>query len=292
MSVRKALIDIAKAALIAISPKAFNRMYYRYFVGTSCNIKNPVKFSDKLLWLKLYWRDESAKICADKLEVRKYIKEKGYGDTLIPLIGAFAAADDMDVSSLPEKFVLKANHGSAWNIICRDKSEHDWEQEKKKIKNWLATDYYYCFGEWVYKGMKPMIVCEELLHQEGSEDINDYKILCFSGEPKVIFTYMDRSNNGGESAFYDMNWNLLPAYSARFSRASGAVPRPMQLEFMLRMARDLSEGFPHVRIDLYEVNGAVYFGEMTFFTSAGFCKFSPPEYDVELGSCLTLPERS
>jgi hypothetical protein len=290
----KNILKLAKSALIYFSPKVFNLLYYRYSLKEKCDLRNPIKFTEKLVWLKLYWHDPRATVCADKYLVREFLEEKGYTDLLIPLIGVYESVEDIDIDALPDQFVLKATHGSGWNIIVTDKSQYDWIFEKKKMSKWLKTNYYYGFGETQYKEMTPRIVCEQMLREtNGSGSLTDYKIICFNGEPYVIFTYIDRDTDTIGCAYYDLTWNRLESHTAgKFKSANRDIEKPVSLERMLDIARKLSEGFPEVRVDLYEVEGKIYFGELTFFDTAGFCKFSPPEYDNVLGEQLLLPNKT
>ena len=224
-------------------------------------------------------------ICADKYEVRQYLENKGYGYLLNDLISVYESEKDIDVSKLPEKFVLKGSHGSGWNLIVKDKNKIKWKPWKLVMKSWLKQNLYYYGREWVYKDMKPRIICEKYLEDKNGE-LLDYKIYCFNGKPKFIQVDVDRFTNHTAN-YYDCEWNTMP-FQYGDENSNRVIERPENLDEMIIISKDLSREFPHVRVDLYEVNGKLYFGELTFFTASGACEFSPEKYDLIIGSWLEL----
>lgn len=260
------------------------KLHYNTF-SKEPNLENPKTFNEKLQWLKLNYRNNLMPICADKYEVRQYLENKGYGYLLNDLISVYESEKDIDVSKLPEKFVLKGSHGSGWNLIVKDKNKIKWKPWKLVMKSWLKQNLYYYGREWVYKDMKPRIICEKYLEDKNGE-LLDYKIYCFNGEPKFIQVDVDRFTNHTAN-YYDCEWNTMP-FQYGDENSDRVIERPENLDEMIIISKDLSKEFPHVRVDLYEVNGKLYFGELTFFTASGACEFSPEKYDLIIGSWLEL----
>lgn len=260
-------------------------------IGRRLNLVNPKTFNEKIQWLKLYWHNDLAEKCADKYSVREYVREKGLGETLNELIGVYESVYEIKPTELPEQFVLKATHGSGWNIICRDKASLDWDSAFKQMEKWMRKNYYFSSLEWVYKNIKKRIICERYLAGEDGDPPIDYKILCFNGEPKCLFLCTDRfSDTGLKVDFYDLDWNKLP-FCRFYPNSDYIAERPEKLDEMIEISRRLAEGFPFVRIDLFAVKDKIFFGEMTFFPGSGLEPFEPEEYDYVLGQWLELPER-
>lgn len=263
---------------------------YRHFVGKDLNLDNPKTFSEKLSWMKLHWYDENAATCVDKYLVRNYIEEKGLGYLLNELYAVYDSPDNIDVSLLPEKFVLKTTHDSGEHLIfCNgNKKSIDWKLVKKKLKRWLSVDYCYVSGEWPYHTNQPRVVCEKLLEDKERGDIVDYKFFCFNGKPQLIF-YGSNRREHVHADLYDLDWNLLPIRYV-YDGSGKASPKPKQLQEMLRYAEILSQDFPFVRVDFYEVEGKTVFGELTFFPSGGCRYFEPDDVNYWLGDLIKLPD--
>ena len=259
-------------------------LYYSYF-DKNLNLENPKTFNEKINWMKLNYKTEKATICADKYEVRKYLEDRGYKWLLNDLIGVYENVDEIDVDKLPNRFVLKATHGSGWNLIVKNKNNIKWNPWKLIMKSWLKQNFYYYGREWVYKNMKPRIICEKYLEDRNGE-LLDYKVYCFNGEPKFIQVDVDRFGNHTGN-YYDINWNDMP-FQYGYENSGRIIDKPKNLKEILNISRDLSKEFPHVRVDFYEVNGKLYFGELTFFTASGTAKFKPEKYDEIVGSWLKL----
>ncbi|MDM0995605.1 ATP-grasp fold amidoligase family protein [Clostridium perfringens] len=259
-------------------------LYYSYF-DKDLNLENPKTFNEKINWMKLNYKNEKATICADKYEVRKYLEDRGYKWLLNDLIGVYENVDEIDVDKLPNRFVLKATHGSGWNLIVKNKNNIKWNPWKLIMKSWLKQNFYYYGREWVYKNMKPRIICEKYLEDRNGE-LLDYKVYCFNGEPKFIQVDVDRFGNHTGN-YYDINWNDMP-FQYDDENSGRIIDKPKNLKEILDISRDLSKEFPHVRVDFYEVNGNLYFGELTFFTASGTAKFKPEKYDEIVGSWLKL----
>lgn len=268
--------------------KLINKNFKKRF-GRKVNFKNPEYYNDKIQWLKLYWRDPLATKCADKYEVRDYVKEKIGERYLNELLGVYESVEKIDLDKLPQSFVLKGTHGSGYNIICKNKDKMNWETEYKKMKTWLKESYYLKQREWVYKNIKPRIIAERYIEENESGQLKDYKIYCFDGEPKIIGVVFNQSTNT-KSNFYDLDWNLLDKEIGYPSDPSAIISKPDTLDEMLELSRKLSKDFPHVRVDFYDINNKVIFGELTFTSENGMGRFHPPEFEKELGSYLNLPK--
>lgn len=265
--------------------------YWRYFIEIRrvLNLKNPKTFTEKLQWLKLFDRNPINRSLVDKYEVRSYVKNKLGDAFLIPLLGVYDSVEEIDFSRLPKAFVLKCVHGSGWNIICRDKTKLDIALSKQKLSKWMGENFYYRTREWVYKDIKPRIICEKFISEGSSQGLIDYKFFCFHGEPKYVRVDVDRFANHG-AAFYNLNWELQP-FSANLYSYSGIadnLTRPKNLNEMVEAAKKLSEGLKFVRVDLYSAQGKIFFGEMTFFPGNGFIKFNPYTYDRKIGDLLII----
>ena len=288
-SIRSSFYNIARHILISVSPAAFDKLFYLMKLKRVCNLKTPSRLSEKIMWLKRNWYDDKAVILADKYRVRKYLQEKGYNHMLIPLLAVYSSPDEFKQKELPRQFVLKASHGSGMNLICRSSSDINEKAVKKVIGKWLRTNYYYQCAEEHYAHMPPSVVCEKLMTQPGHASLTEYKIMCYNGVPKQIMVYYDRDEGSACSCVYDTHWNLIPVHSGIYERGDREVPKPLRLDEMLMFASEMSCGFPHLRVDLYEVSGHIYFGEFTFFHNAGVCCFKPDSYDKTFGEQLALP---
>ncbi|VDN46166.1 conserved protein of unknown function [Petrocella atlantisensis] len=251
----------------------------------------PVKYNDKLQWLKLYWRDSKATLCADKYEVRKIIENTIGAQYLNELIAVYDKVEDIDINQLPDSFVLKGTHGSGFNIICKDKKELDWPKAQKIMRHWLKRNYHWTKREWVYKDIKPRIVCEKYLEEMDVGELRDYKIFCFNGEPKVIEVDFDRFV-AHKRNIYDLDWNLLEGEIKYPRDPHYIIEKPDKLKEMLDLSRILAQGFPHVRVDFYIVEDRLYFGELTFFHESGTGAFRPEAFEIEMGNWIELPTRN
>ena len=260
--------------------------------GEVLHLDNPQTFNEKIQWMKLYDSTPLKTRLADKYLVRDWVKEKIGEEYLIPLLGVWENFDDIDFDKLPNQFVLKANHGSGWNIIVKDKNEFDKKEAKSKFDEWLHTNFAYQSGfELQYKDIKPLIIAEKYLATE-ENDLQDYKFLCFSGEVKYIWVDKDRYTNHKRNLF-DPNWNLLPekisegyVYENWFP-----CPKPKNLDKMLEFAKLLSKGMNFVRVDFYEHDNNLYFGEMTFTSASGLHIFSPKDFNLQLGELIQLGQK-
>lgn len=270
---------------VLVPDKTYISRQYRLKTGKVLNLNHPVTFNEKLQWLKLNWRKNIFTACADKYEVRNYVETRVGKGILNELHGVYLRPESIELSSLPDKFVLKVTHGSGQNVICMDKSKLDWKKTCDDLKTFLALNHYYHGREWPYKNIPPRIVCEKYLEEDGDLP-KDYKFFCFNGEPKVIQVDTGRFQEHQRN-MYDTDWNPLN-FSLQYPQGE-TVDKPSRLKEMLEYAKSLSEDMPFVRVDFYQVNDRVIFGEMTFFPENGNGRFSPDTYDALLGSYLKLP---
>ena len=257
--------------------------------GYKLNLDNPQTFNEKIQWLKLYYRNPLMTKCADKVGVREYIKEKIGEEYLVPIIGVYNSVDEIDFDTLPNKFVMKVNWGSGQNIIVADKSKINIKQKKQQLVEWMRQENnnYYGSLEWVYKDIKPKIIIEEFL--DFDDDLIDYKIMCYNGQPKNLFTCSER-NSSLKVTFFDLNWNKLP-FTRLYPTSKIDIEKPIFYNNMLRIAKILAEPFPFVRVDFYCIKNKLYIGEMTFYPGAGYEPFNPIEWDYKLGEMLNLPQK-
>ncbi|MFD3155946.1 ATP-grasp fold amidoligase family protein [Haloimpatiens sp. FM7330] len=271
--------------------KQMVKLQYKIATGRKLNLKKPKRFTEKLQWYKLYYRDPLMTQCADKYSVREYIKSKGYEDILIPLYGVYDKSDDIDFNKLPNKFVLKTTNGSHTNILCEDKSKLDIEDTRQKLNYYLKIWNSKLGREWAYYNIKPRIICEKLLDKDENDDLIDYKFYCFNGEPFCLNIIEGRnSKNKMKLAIYNTKFEKLPYTDISFKESQTNAVKPNNFNKMVEIARDLSKDFPHVRVDLYNVNGHIFFGELTFYEASGYECFKPDKFDFILGEKFILPQ--
>lgn len=272
-----------------IPDKLFLKWKYRWFFNKKLNLENPQTFNEKLQWLKLHDRNPMYTNLVDKYEVRKYLSKTIGDEYLVPSLGVYDKFDDIDFDKLPNQFVIKCTHDSGGVVICDDKSKLDLEKTRKKIKRCLKRNYYYANREWPYKNIKPRIIIEEyLLDKENPKcDLVDYKVMCFNGEPKIIFTCTDRYDKGLKVTFFDLEWNKLP-FERHYPSSKSNIEKPKKLKEMIELSRRMAKKFKFIRLDWYEVNNRLYFGEYTFYPGSGFEEFTPNEVDKEIGDLLEL----
>lgn len=277
------------SALRFIPDEPMLRLQYRIKCGRNLNLKDPKRYTEKIQWYKLYYRDPVMQQCADKYQVRKYIESKGLGYLLNDLYDVFETPEDIRLDPLPEQFVLKLSNGSGTNLLCRDKTELQLPEVQQKFRDFLVQSGSSAGREWVYSGGKKVIVAEKLLEDPNrpGQDLRDYKILCFNGEPEYIICVDGRYTDHYCHVVYDTGWNKQDVVIGQSSNTAN-YRKPETLEEMLEIARILSRDFPAVRIDLYDIGGKIVFGEMTYFPWSGYMKFEPDEFDFVLGEKFKL----
>lgn len=275
-----------------IPADAFLKRMYKITMGRDLNLENPVYYTEKLQWLKLYDHRAEYTTMVDKYEVKKYVADRIGEQYVIPLLGVWDRVDDIDFESLPERFVLKTTHDSGAIVICKDKYTFDVKAAKKKLDHYLKRRYYDCNREWPYKNVKPRVIAEVYMEDSKYKELRDYKFFTFGGVPQVLYIAQGRGKGEPTVAdFFDMNFNHLP-FTIDHDMADTPPDKPECFEEMKRLAAILSEGTPQLRVDFYEVDGRVYFGEMTFFHCSGNEAFHPEEWDKIFGDWVVLPDKN
>ena len=272
--------------------KMYLKLKYYQRMHKRLNLKNPKTYNEKLQWLKLYYRNPLYTKLVDKYEVKSYVKNLIGAQHIIPTLGVWESFDEIDFSKLPNQFVLKCTHDSGGLVICKDKETLDMNTARKKINASLKRNYYWHTREWQYKDVKPRIIAEQYMVDESGYELKDYKFFCFDGVVKALFIATDRTAEGEETKFdfYDADFNHLPVKNGH-ENSNKILQRPDGFEEMKRIASVLSKGIPQVRVDLYNVNGQIYFGELTFSHWGGMTPFTPEEWDYTFGEWITLPEK-
>lgn len=278
-----------------ISDEKAVRKYYFNGTGKELNLENPVTFCEKLNWYKLKVHDPLMVQCADKIGVREYAAEKGYGENVNKVYGIYSDVKDIDISKLPDRFVIKAAHGTHMQIIVNDKSAINWKQAKMEMKSWLKQDIYWRGREWVYKDMPKRIIIEKYLEDETGE-LRDYKFFCFHGKPYYLQYDIGRFAKQQYRNYYDMNGTLLQISDGTPNLPT--EPFPLDDETFQKMkliAENLSSSFQQVRVDFYCCNRKIYIGEMTFYDGGGSTLFTPNEWNTKFSEnwevCSISPNR-
>lgn len=266
-------------------------MRYRMKLHRWPDLKDPKLYTEKIQWLKLYDRKPQYTKMVDKYEAKEYIADIVGEEYIIPTLGVWDSFDEIDFEKLPDRFVLKCTHNSGGVVVCLDKQSFDIEKARQIIESCLAKNYYWHSREWQYKNVKPRIIAEEYLYDTDHPDdsIMDYKFLCFDGEPKLLY-YAEENTDDPYSDIYDMDFRKL---ELQFPEPNSPVvaSKPEHFEKMKELAGKLSKGFPHLRVDFYDVNGKLYVGELTFYHCAGIFEIKPQSWDRILGDWITLPKK-
>ena len=290
-NLKKNLILTPFNILYKINPELDLKILFRMKLGYPLNINNPKTFNEKLQWIKLYDKNQLMPKCCDKYTVRKHIENKGYKYILNELLWEGFNPMDIPFDALPDKFVIKVTHGSTFNIIVKDKNKLNKDDVIKKCQKWLKAKFIPCYGEWFYGLEKPRIIVEKFIESSAPYGILDYKFFCFNGKVKCIYVSTSKEEDDSYCIdYYDANWNLMNLRRTGH-KSLGKIEKPKGFEEMKKIAEDLSKDFLHVRVDFFYENEKIYFGEMTFTTSAGFGKIDPFEYDVEMGSWLDISKK-
>lgn len=274
-----------------IPDKYYLKLKYKNKTGKKLNLDAPVTFNEKLQWLKLNDRNSIYTAMVDKYNVKEYVSRIIGKQYIIPTIGVFDSFSDIDFKILPNQFVIKCTHDSGGLVVVDDKENFDINLARKKINSYLKTNYYYRGREWPYKNVKPRILVEKYMIDKKTNELRDYKFFCFNGTVKFFKVDFNRFIKH-QANYYDRNATLL-----RFGEATcppdykKEIIMPNNLKKMIQLAEKLSDGIPFVRVDFYDVNGGIYFGEMTFFPASGFGKFIPEEWDAIIGDMLKLPTK-
>lgn len=277
-----------------VSDETYLKWRYRFIFDKKLNLDNPKGFNEKINWLKIYNRNPLYPRLVDKAEVKKIVAERIGEEHIIPTYGVWNRFEDIDFDMLPSQFVLKSTNGGGGSgvVICTDKSTFNKAEAKAKLEKSMCFNWKY-EREWVYRDVSPRIIAEKYMFNEDGSDLVDWKIFCFNGDPKVLFYASDRYTKGEPLKFdwYDMDLNHLPIKSHGIPQTNKELKMFPEWEEMKETARKLSQGFPHVRVDLYLINHKVYFGELTFFHDGGVVALEPEEWEYTLGSWIKLPEK-
>lgn len=265
-----------------------NYMWNNQAMPYRLNIENPRTFNEKIQWLKLYWYNPTARICANKLHVKEYVRQCGIEEILNNTIDVYDDVKQIRWDELPNQFVMKSTHDSGHIVICKNKEDIDIKQAEKKMQKWIKEDYFYV-GEWQYAGEKK-IICEEYIQPADGVDLTDYKFFCFNGEPKFVQVDIGRYTKHRRN-YYDLSWNLLDIKITYEIEKDMKICKPKSFDKMVEYARKLSQEFGFVRVDLYDNDGKVIFGELTFFPGGGYEPVVPYEMDCKIGDMIKLPNK-
>lgn len=261
-------------------------------MGKKLHLNPPVTYNEKLQWLKLYDRKQEYTMMVDKYEVKKWVADKIGQQYVIPTLGVWEKFEDINFDMLPEQFVLKCTHDSGGVVICHDKSKLNKRNARRKIESCMKHNFFWGKREWPYKNVKPRIIAEKYMEDCKTHDLRDYKFFTFNGVSKVLFVATERSTKEETKFdFFDMNFKHLP-FTNGHPNSDKILHRPEKFDEMKRFAEILGQDIPQVRVDFYEVNGKVYFGEMTFFHWSGMVPFVPEQWDKILGDWISLPSDS
>jgi len=271
--------------LFTITHKNYIRKRFRAQHGYKVSFKNPSTYSEKIQWIKLHGPKYSMYV--DKNEVRNFVKERVGKEYLIPKIGVYQSADEINLDLLPNKFVIKATHGCGWNLIVHDKSKLDWSKTKERIKRWINSNYFFISGEKNYRNIKGRVIVENLI-EDPTGNMKEYKFFCFHGEPKYVVAVTVPDPRTRIKGFYDRNWNWINMNINGLPNINNKVDKPYHYNEMLEISRKLSNDFSFVRVDLYYSQGKIYVGELTFTPNNGFGRFSDLKYDKKFGEHLNL----
>lgn len=260
----------------------------RHNLGYKMDFKNPLTFNAKLQWLKLYNRKPEFTQMVDKIEVKDYVASIIGEKYIIRTLGVWDRIEDIDWNGFPQSFVLKNSGDSGGVVVCKDKSKLDISKAIKKLTSCKGGNYIKYNKEYPYLNVNNRFIAEEYKEDESGLELKDYKFFCFNGEPKMIFVASDRQIGATKFDFYDLEWNHLNLRQEYPNNPNG-IPKPKNLDEMLEVARKLSKGFPHIRVDLYNCDGEIYFGELTFFHNSGTFPWYPEEWDYKMGEWIELP---
>ncbi len=280
----------AKRMLRFLPDKAYIRLYYRAKFHRRCDLEHPETFNEKLNWMKLYDHRPEYSTMVDKAAVKQFVADRIGEEYVIQTLGVWDTFEEIDFDALPQQFVLKCTHDSAGLAVVRDKNAFDQAAVGEKLTKCLKTNFYYDGREWPYKAVKPRIIAEPYLEDSRYGELRDYKIFCFDGKPKMLYVITGRLEHTTSLDYFDLDFHHLDIQQG-YPNAAVPPERPESLEQMLALAGRLTEGYPHIRADFYEVDGRPYFGELTLYTYGGLMPYHPDKWDHIFGEYLTLPEK-
>lgn len=268
-----------------LSDETYLKLSYKGNTGRKLNLANPVRYTEKLQWMKIHDHNPLYTTMVDKAAAKDWASELIGSEHIISTIGVWKRFEDIDFAELPDRFVLKCTHDSKSVIICKDKRTFDYAGARKKLNQALKREYFYEGRQWPYKNVPPQIIAEAFMENEATGDLRDYKFFTFNGEPRVMYIATGRGTGETYGDFFDMEFNHLDL-CIDHRNAPVCPEKPACFEEMRKAAAILAKGTPQVRVDFYEVNGQFYFGEMTFFHCSGFVNFQPDRWDITFGSWM------
>lgn len=281
--------DLIKKCPRLMSDKFYLSVLWKMVMGYKLDWKHPKTFNEKLQWLKLYDRNPLYTTLVDKYRVKQWVADKIGEQYVIPTLAVYNSVDEIDLNKLPNQFVLKCNHDSGSVVICRDKSSFDFETAKRKLGEALKKSFYWEAREWPYKYVKRCVFAEKYL-EDFENDLIDYKLMSFQGKVRCCFVCTNRrSDKGLNIDIYNSNWEKMPVERPRHPSSKRLITKPFSYEKMVLFTEQFSRLNHFMRVDFYEINGNLYFGEMTFFPGGGFEKFAPSSWDVVFGDWIKLP---
>lgn len=276
--------------LVNVLPdEIYLKLLFHGRVGYWPNLHNPKTFNEKLQWLKLNDKHPEYTKMVDKVDAKEYVARIIGKKYVIPTLGVWDNVEEIDWKSLPDKFVIKCAGDSGGIVICKNKETLDIESARKILKAGWKSNYYNYYKEYPYNDVKPRIIAEKYMVDESGYELKDYKFFCFDGIPKFLKVDFDRQINH-RANYYNTDWNILPFYEVCYPKDEEKnISKPINFDEMIEVAKALSKDIPFVRIDLYNVNGKIYFGEMTFFPATGMGRIEPLEWDYKIGDYLRIP---
>lgn len=270
--------------------KQMLQLQYYIKTGRKLNLKAPKRYTEKLQWYKLNYRNPLMTKCSDKYEVREYVTNKGLDSILNPLYGVYDDVESIDFETLPNSFAIKHTNGSGANLFVKDKNKIDLKEIKKTLNEWITKKKNNFGREWCYYNVPSKIIAEKLLDRDENNDLPDYKFFCFNGKVKYLYTminYVD-NHNQGLCSFFTPEFEKLPYRRSEYGEIVDDISKPANFEKMVEIAEVLAGDFPHVRVDLYNIKGKIVFGELTFYNASGYTVFEPEEFDFVLGDCFEI----
>lgn len=280
---------IAKIIIRRLPDKLYLKLAFRYYMKKKLNLKNPQTYNEKLQWLKLYDRNPNYITMVDKYEAKEYIAGIVGEEYIIPSLGVWDSWESIDFKKLPDRFVLKTTHDSGGVVVVKDKSSMNYMEVKEKLTNSLQHNFYLSGREWPYKNVRPRILAEQYMEDSKTQELRDYKFFVFNGKCKLMFVASDRQKPGEETKFdfFDMEYRWLPIVNGH-PNAKTPPDKPSGFELMKDLSEKIAKGFPHLRVDFYEVDGKVYVGELTLYHWSGLVPFRPEKWDYKMGKWLKL----
>ena len=288
---REFFATLVKKYFSFLSDEKYLKLLYYINMSRKLNLENPTRYTEKLQWLKLYYRRSIFHDMVDKIESKRIASQILGEKYIIPTLGVWDSFDEIDFDKLPDQFVLKTTNGGGATgvVVVKDKAKLNKEGARNRLEGSKRSNIYKTLREWPYHGLKGRILAEAYMQDESGE-LRDYKFYCFNGVTKVLLVASNRFSDHNFN-YYDRDFNPLPIVSNYGTQIKTAISKPRNLDKMIEVAECLSKGLPHVRIDLYNVNNRIYFGEFTFFDGSGYDNMSSDQWDLEFGSWLILPDK-